>query len=53
MDCALSDFPPLATTAIEVFECIVRGGLAAPNDVCVLRLAALIVGIPHFGSSRD
>jgi len=46
MDCALSDYPPLATTAIEVFECIVRGGLAAPNDVSPF-LTRLIVGISH------
>jgi hypothetical protein len=45
MDCALSDYPPLATTGIEVFECIVRGGLAAPNDVH-LKLTSLIIGLP-------
>ena len=33
VDCALSDSAPLATTATEVFECIARGGLGAPNDV--------------------
>jgi hypothetical protein len=44
MNCALSDYPPLATTGIEVFECIVRGGLAAPNDVH-LKLTLLIIGV--------
>jgi hypothetical protein len=33
MDCSLSDSVPLAITATEVFDSIVRGGLAAPNDV--------------------
>jgi hypothetical protein len=33
---ALSDNPALAITATEVFECIARGGLGAPNDVRTL-----------------
>jgi len=46
MACALSDYPPLAITATEVFECIVSGGLASPNDVRSI-LDSLTVGIPH------
>lgn len=33
MDSTLSDSAPLAVTATEVFDSIVRGGLAAPSDV--------------------
>jgi hypothetical protein len=33
MSCASSDSAPLAIAGTEVFESIVRGGLAAPNDV--------------------
>jgi hypothetical protein len=33
MDCALNESAPVAISATEVFDCIVRGGLAAPNDV--------------------
>jgi len=31
--CSLSDNVPLSITATEVLQCIVHGGLAAPNDV--------------------
>jgi hypothetical protein len=34
MACAMSDSAPLAIAGTEVLESIVRGGLAAPNDVC-------------------
>lgn len=47
MDCALSDSAPLAISATEVLECIVRGGLAAPNDVISRFFASLISGLPH------
>ena len=33
MNCALSASAPLAIAGTEVLESIVRGGLAAPNDV--------------------
>jgi hypothetical protein len=36
MACALSDSMQLAIAGTEVLESIVRGGLAAPNDVCRL-----------------
>jgi hypothetical protein len=50
MACALSDHLPLAITGMEVFQCIVLGGLAAPNDVYP-DLSSLILGVSHSRSS--
>ena len=33
MDCALSEYAPLAISATEVLRFIIQGSLAAPNDV--------------------
>jgi hypothetical protein len=47
MDCSLSDSAPLAVTAAEIFESIVRGGLAAPNDVHFRSITSLTIGISY------
>ena len=53
MACALSDHPPLAITGMEVFQCIVLGGLAAPNDVNLEDFFPLMLDISHSRCSRN
>jgi hypothetical protein len=52
MNCALSASAPLAIAGTEVLESIVRGGLAAPNDV-YLNETALITVVSGACGHRD
>jgi hypothetical protein len=53
MNCALSASAPLAIAGTEVLESIVRGGLAAPNDVYLNRNRANNSGFPCLWPSRQ
>lgn len=52
MVCALSDSMPLAIVGTEVLDSMVRGGLAAPNDVAFSLISAYISGLQRLSLSR-
>jgi hypothetical protein len=53
MTCALSDAAPLAVIGTEVLDSMVRGGLAAPNDVSSFLDVILIIVVRNSSSIGD
>jgi len=53
MACAMSDAVPLAITGTEVLDSMVRGGLAAPNDVTSAYICMLIEVVCNTCCFRD